>query len=175
MSSYPQEIMQDITNRNIVFGYFQIPIPNKKMDGHSTSMGHICIAMKRPGKDSKDRTYKISYSFCSPLDNFSKKTARHLALSKLATTVVNPDKTTVVYTIKAEEDDTLRDIFYKALVYAMSHTKKTGYICSGSDKSICPRWLYNAVIVNNGPILFGRKQGFQHELKFAELITNYNS
>lgn len=60
---------------DIVYGYFKAETPK--------GPGYVCIRLKRPPKDSGGRVYHYSCSFCSPNDQFCRKTAREIASHRM--------------------------------------------------------------------------------------------
>lgn len=71
-----EQINQD---KNVRLCYFMIPT-NK-------GIGYVCMALRRPEKDSGSISYKAAFSFCSPQEGkqFSKQKARLMATGRLAT------------------------------------------------------------------------------------------
>lgn len=68
-----------------------------KFDYNCTIKGRVCIQIDRPPKGlvADSYIYKVSYSFCSPKDNFSKATARNICRSRIQSTcflTINSDR-----------------------------------------------------------------------------------
>jgi len=120
-------LMNDVKNRDIVFGYFKVPAEGGD--------GMVCVALKRPPRGSESREFFAAFSFCSPEDNFSSKVARTRTLNQLAnggSKVLRFDR----------KDDKLRDIFVQALKLAMETEKpNASNHLPYDDRKIAPRWL----------------------------------
>lgn len=119
-------LMNDVKNRDIVFGYFKVPT-----DGGD---GMVCVALKRPPRGSESREYFAAFSFCSPEDNFNSKIARTITLNRLAN-----DGRVIQFSASS---DKLRDVFVQALKLAIDteRPKAPGHL-PHEDRKIAPRWL----------------------------------
>ena len=144
------------TDKSIKFGYFQVFT--------NSGIGYVCVALKRPAKDSTDRKYRASFAFCSPKDNskFVKARARNIATLRL-----NANKLCV----EGEYDQTtkLSDIFADLLEMATEEHKlpeeKIQQILENSedekelskvDLTVAPSWVKRAW--DRGDIKFGLTQ-----------------
>jgi len=69
---------------NIHFGYFRVRAFWREDDVFIVPrrLGYVSAALIRPPKDS-NAPYKIGFSFCSPLDAFSKKLGRKISINRL--------------------------------------------------------------------------------------------
>ncbi len=122
-------LVNEVKNRDIVFGYFQVPT--------NIGDGRICVALKRPPRDSDQKEYSAAFSFCSPKDNFSSKFARTRTLSQLA----HGGSRTLKF--NAETDNKkLRGVFIQALRLAVATDKpNVAKHLPAHDRKIAPRWL----------------------------------
>ena len=77
-----------------IYAYYDVPLTKElaigleylpgsylsKLDYVCNIKGRVCVQIKRPPKNSPGKqTYEVSYSFCSPEDNFNRKIARKIA------------------------------------------------------------------------------------------------
>ena len=80
-----------------IYAYYDVPLTKElaieqgylashyfgKFDYVCKVKGRICVQIKRPPKDSPgQQKYLVSYSFCSPEDNFNRKIARNIAAGR---------------------------------------------------------------------------------------------
>lgn len=152
-------LANEVKRRDIVFGYFHVPTYN------GNGSGRVCVALKRPPRDSDSKEYLAAFSFCSPLDNFSSKFARTRTLSQLANggaRVLKFNATT--------DSKKLREVFVQALRLAVSTDKpNVAKHLPLKDRKIAPRWLLEHF--SEDPIKFGAKSKFQTEIPDSEIFN----
>lgn len=158
-------------DKSIKFGYFQVFT--------NSGVGYVCVALKRPPKDSNDKTYRAAFAFCSPKDNakFVKARARLIATTRLSL-----GKNCVEGNF--DQDEKLSEIFESLLEQATEELKlsedKVQKILetanpdeiSRVDLTIAPSWLKRAW--DRGDITFGltqlverRTSPFANQFKFT--------
>jgi len=151
-------LVNEVKCRDIVFGYFHIPT----YEGNGS--GRVCVALKRPPRNSESSEYLAAFSFCSPLDNFSSKFARTRTLSQLANSGAR------VLKFNATTDSKrLREVFVQALKLAVS-TDKPNLVkhLPLEDRKIAPRWLLENKQI--GKIRFGARSKFQTVIPDSEIF-----
>ena len=93
-----------------IFKYYDVNLTNEiaaelgyesknicnKFDYTTSKKGRICVMINRPPKEHTGvNEYKVSFSFCSPEDNFSKRVARRIASGRSTITISSEEKMTV--------------------------------------------------------------------------------
>lgn len=78
-----------------IYTYYNVNIfNNHKMDNYNiaSDRGVICIRIDRPPLGTKGlQQYKVSYAFCSPEDNFSRKVARSISTGRNKVVIESKD------------------------------------------------------------------------------------
>lgn len=81
-SNYQKKIMSSVDQTEKDRFYHRLSVVSRGVSDRF-SRGKICMRIVRPSKDTVGPfTYNVSFSFCSFMDQFSKKRARGLADSK---------------------------------------------------------------------------------------------
>jgi hypothetical protein len=142
----------EVKNRDVVFGYFQVPT--------DFGNGKICVALKRPPRNSNQNEYSAAFSFCSPADNFSGKFARTRTLSQLA------NGSSRILKFNADTDSKkLREVFVQALKLAIETDKpNVSDHLPISDRKIAPRWLVEFPNIGINSIKFGASTKYRTEI-----------
>lgn len=142
-----KEIIQD---KNIRLCYFMVQT-NK-------GIGYICVALKRPAKDSDSNVYRAGFSFCSPQEGkkFSKSKARAMAMGRLAT--FNRNQTEVTDRTDRLEfgwsAKNLTEVFSKSLEIA-EQCKVTVLVNTHGKEEFVTKWFVPNWVRNRKGLVFG--------------------
>lgn len=116
--------------------YYNVMVSPKMARGCKRGgTGVMCCRIDRPAKHIQDATYKVTFSFCSPKDNFSRKEA-HIKLAER----MNSDK---YVTIKLREKKPLREVMFYAMRKFLRG--KGPNLSLKDDKTGIPQWLWSNV------------------------------
>lgn len=107
-------------NQDTVYSYYKFnlgPDPEDERPGKfgyipKNRYGFVCVRTQRPPKDHNgpDFEYRVSYSFCSPEDNFNRRVARKIADDRSKT-----ERKNCVATFRFKERKKLGDVVQSAL------------------------------------------------------------
>jgi len=114
-----------------IYQYLEVPAPHL-----SKNPGVICCRIERPAKNDPKAVYKVSFSFCSPLDNFSKKEAHAVTTHR---------KTTGSYvTVKLKNKRPPQEVVFYALRKLWECHKNVPVL-----HGLIPKWALNNVSIKD--------------------------
>lgn len=114
-----------------------------KMDYEPCIKGRICVRIQRPPLNTQgEQIYRVSYSFCSPSDNFNRKLARAIASGK-------PQ-----LVIKSNEPLKVNDVSNMAITYLKDAcVGERSAISVGQSRIKIPNWFSLTVGKGKGEMI----------------------
>lgn len=127
-----------------IYSYYDVPLTKEiaieqgylssrylgKLDYNCKVKGRVCIQIQRPPKNQPgSQKYLVSYSFCSPEDNFNRKIARKIAAGR--------EKLEIVTQTPAKVNDVSKMAI--DILFDQSTTNSRGFKEVGSYT--LPKWL----------------------------------
>jgi len=127
-----------------IYAYYDVPLTKElaielgylashyfgKLDYNCNVKGRVCIQIQRPPKNQPgSQKYLVSYSFCSPEDNFNRKIARNIAAGR--------EKLEIVTQTPAKVNDVSKMAI--DILFDQSTTNSRGFKELGSYT--LPKWL----------------------------------
>lgn len=137
----PSFVVRLVNNMDTTYLYYNVIVSPKMARGCKRGgTGVICCRIDRPAKYIQDATYKVTFSFCSPKDNFSRKEA-HAKLSDR----MNSSK---YVTVRLRERKPLREVMFYAMKKFLRGEGPNLSFKDNENQGI-PQWLWASVVFDS--------------------------